>query len=171
MTLIALLLTLAGAYLLYGGRYPWDGGLLLTLGLLGLTRVLWQRDHPAPRLRPARRLPHPTRRASLRGLALLLSLTVAFTQARMAVGQDFTFMFLIWVLACGLFLVSLLPPLPWPLGDEARRHARGLGAFLALLLLALLVRVLALGSIPPIFSGDEGEMARAGYTWIAPPLD
>lgn len=171
MVLIALLLTLGGAYLLYGGRYPWDGGLLLTLGLLGLTRALWQHDHPAPRPRPARRLPRPTRRTVLRGLALLISLAVAFTHARMAMGQDFTFIFLMWILACGLFLVSLLPPFPWPLRDETRRRARSLGAFLALLLLALLVRVVALEHVPPIFSGDEGEMARAGHAWITPPLD
>lgn len=168
-TLFALLLTVGGTYLLYIGRYPWDGGLLLALGLLGLAWQLRRRDHPRPEPRP-RRLPRLTRRAVMRLLALLLSLAVAFHQARMVQGQDFTSVFVIWLLACVTFLVSLLPS-GWRFPIEQRHLSWRAAALPALLLLALAVRVLALEQVPPVFSGDEGEMARAGYEWVAPPLD
>ncbi len=168
-TLLACLLTLAGAYLLYGGRYPWDGGLLLALGLAGLTRQLWRAQHPPRPAAHSTRHLAPSRRVILRLSALALSAGVALAHSRMPMGADFTLVFAIWILACGVFLVSLLP-LPHP-GLKIARPSRDGLALLALLGLALLVRVVALETIPPIFSGDEGEMARAGYTWLAPPLD
>ncbi len=169
--LVAFLLTLGGAFLLYTGRYPWDGGLLLVLGLSGLLRQLWRHEHLPHPLAELRHRARPSWRTVLRSLALALSLGVAVAHSRMPAGADFTLVFGIWLLACALFLVSLLPSRPWPRLDGTRRLSSGAGALLALLGLALLVRVVALETVPPIFSGDEGEMARAGYEWLAPPLD
>ncbi len=171
LTLIALLLTTGGIYLLNTGRYPWDGGLLLTLGLAGLARAFWRHTHP-PRLAPApqRRLALPGRRATLRLLALLLSLGVAFQHPRLPYEADFSVVFGLWALACVAFIVSLLPPFPWR-KIEPRRLTCGDALLPALLLLALLTRVISLERVPPIFSGDEGEMARAAYMLLTPPLD
>ncbi|MFP4344495.1 MAG: glycosyltransferase family 39 protein [Anaerolineales bacterium] len=168
----ALLLILSGSYLLALGRYVWDAGLLLLLGLVGLVVVLLRSRLTAPV--PARKRVGLTRLPGLRTLAitsaLVLSLVVGLAARSRPPTSDFTLHLLLWGLALGCFVIGLLWPLQlkvWSPGGRSRRVWLALGG---LLLVALLVRGWALGRIPANMGGDEGTQALAGLQLVEAPL-
>ncbi len=171
LILASLLLLLSGSYLLWAGRYVWDAGLLLLLGLGGLLVALFRSrstGHSLVRRVKLRRL--PGLRTAGSASALLLSFVVGLAARARPAGSDFTLHLMLWIVALGCFLVGLLWPMHLPVWPSTRAARRALLALGGLLIVALLVRGWALGRIPTNMGGDEGTQALAGLELVEPPL-
>ncbi|MEA3309114.1 MAG: glycosyltransferase family 39 protein [Chloroflexota bacterium] len=171
LALVSIVFLLVGSYLCSFNFYPWDGWLLISLGLAGLSLSLGRLFYPQRRWRWVRTSLSPAARTrwGLRAGALLLAAGVGWMARRRPVDTDFTIWFWLWLLAVGGFAVTLLIPALRP--RPRLQLGRGAGGALALLLLAaLLVRVVALGRIPANFGGDEGTQAALSLDLAAQPL-
>ncbi len=171
VALVASLFLLAGSYLCSFRLYPWDGGLLIVVGLAGLTLSLGRLFYPQRRWGRgwAALAPAAHTRQGLRVGALLLAAGVGWLARRQPAEADFTIWFWLWLLAVGGFAATLL--IPWLRDWRLPELGRGTWGALALLLLAaLLVRVVALGRIPANFGGDEGTQAALSLDLVAQPL-
>lgn len=172
---VGLWLLLAGVYLLALRVYVWDAGLCIGLGLLILVWTVFRVFHP--RAATAKAAAAPLRLADwaaarriglVRGAAVGVTLLVGLLARRHAPGGDFTALLLTWLLALGVFVLTLprreLAPRRSGLGQKERLV---LGI---LLLAAFLARVVALGHIPGNFGGDEGTQALLSLRLVARPL-
>ncbi|MBN2389813.1 MAG: glycosyltransferase family 39 protein [Anaerolineae bacterium] len=101
---------------------------------------------------------------------LLVAATVALAARREVISRDYTALFLWWLFAAAYFAVTLLLPLlrNKPDVDFPKLERYGL---VALLLVAFLVRCVALGRIPVNLGGDEGTQLLDGLHFIERPLD
>jgi len=164
---------LLGTYLWAFRLSTWDGGLFVVLGLLGLILAQVRVLRPAWRgaLFFAEREDVVRIRFWLRSGALFLAAWVGLTARHRPETHDFTGLLLLWLLAVCGFIVSLyLPwkkPSKWPWRVFNRDQSIGLAA---LLLVALLLRVAALGRIPANLGGDEGTQALYAFELMARPL-
>ncbi len=185
LTFIVLLIA---TYLLASHLYVWDAFLLLDLAAVGL---LWRlaravASEKAPLIRFAYLTPRTFAGWGRVG-ALLVAAAVALAARRYAVPHDFTALFLWWLLAVACFAATLLIPLlrrehgvarfgnhgytlplvraDWRRDDVIERY--GLAA---LLLVAFLVRAVALGRVPANLGGDEGTQLLDGLRLVARPL-
>ncbi len=167
------LLLLVGVYLLTLRIYMWDAGLCLTLGLLILLVTLLRAFRPpAPHLAAPARLADwvRTRRRQLwQSAALVLALLVGILAHRKASESDFTALFCVWLVALGIFALSLRagkydPSKRWNLKRKEWI------ALAVLLLASLLVRVVGLEQIPGNFGGDEGTQALLSLRLVERPL-
>ena len=167
----SIIFLLLGSYLSSFNLYPWDGGLLIALGLVGLTFSLGRLFFPQRRWwRPWNFLsPAARTHSGIRAGSLVLSAWVGWMARRQPTGDDFTFLLFIWVAAVAIFALTLLMP-------QLRNWRRWVfkvipwGELGLLLLAALLVRVVALGRIPANFGGDEGTQAALSLELVSKPL-
>lgn len=170
-----LFLLAAGIYLWVWRALIWDAGLCFVLGLLSLGITFLRAAYPSP---PAKYAALHVRLAAWltsgpnsvwRVVALALSLVVGFESRRQAPDADFTALFGLWVIAVGIFAVSL------PGGRRAGQGVEPLGrqaslALGGLLLAAFLARAINLGGIPANFGGDEGTQALLSLRLVERPL-
>lgn len=169
---LALVLLLIATYLLASHRYVWDAFLLLGLAALAL---LWRLARAvAPEKNPWIRLGQLVPRTFAgwgRALTLLVAAAVAVAARRESVPRDFTALFLWWLLAVVCYAATVLVPLLRCARVAGNRFPKleryGLAA---LLLVAFLVRVVALGRIPVNLGGDEGTQLLDGLRLIERPL-
>ncbi len=172
LAVAALLSLIVATYLLASRHYVWDAFLLLGLAISGLLvvfrHVLWAR-RPAG-FRWQRVLPH-TWAGWTRVAALGLSLAVAWIARKPGRITDYTFLLGVWLCAIGIFVATLIYPrlkdctIRWPFSPTES------GLLAALLLVAALLRSVALGSVPVNFGGDEGTQLLAGLQLVERPLD
>lgn len=171
LSTLAFFLLLVATYLLASHRYVWDAFLLLGLAALGLLWRLARAVVPERSLwiKPAQLVPR-TLSGVGRMTALVVAALVALAARREAIPRDFTVLFLWWLFAVIGFAVTLLVPL--------LREKRVVGfppleryGLAALLLVAFLVRVVALERIPANLGGDEGTQLVDSLNLIARPLD
>jgi 4-amino-4-deoxy-L-arabinose transferase-like glycosyltransferase len=169
---LAFLLLLVATYFLASHRYVWDAFLLLGLAALGLR---WRlvgaiASEKSPWIHPAQLVPR-TLAGWGRGLTLLVAAAVALAARRESVPRDYTALFLWWLLAVTCYAVTLSVPLLRRMRIAVDRFTKperyGL---VALLLVAFLVRVMALGQIPASLGGDEGTQLLDGLRLIERPL-
>ncbi len=164
LRLISFVLLLGGSYLLASWRYPWDGGLLLGLGMVGLGVSLCGRDA----LSVMRRELSLSRAGAMRLAALALAALVGLAARNLPPGADYTALLWLWLGALALFVATLWPVdglrWRWPLSREET------WALAALLLAALLARGVGLGRIPANMGGDEGTQALLALELVEPPL-
>jgi len=170
-TALAFLLLLIATYLLASQRYVWDAFLLLGLAALGL---LWRLARAiAPErsqwLQPAQLVPR-TAVGLGRLLALVVAAIVALAARREVIPRDFTALFLWWLFAVIGFAATLLIPLlrEKRAVDFPTLERYGLAA---LLLVAFLVRAVALEHIPANLGGDEGTQLVESLRLVARPLN
>ena len=170
-TALTFILLLIATYLLASHRYVWDAFLLLGLATLGL---LWRLARSVvrergPLIHPAHLLPRTVAGWGRVG-ALLVAATVALAARREVIPRDYTALFLWWLFAVTCFAVPLLVPLLRTIRrvDFSVLERYGLAA---LLLVAFLVRVVALDRIPANLGGDEGTQLLDGLRMIERPLD
>lgn len=172
LAVIALLSLLIATYLLASRRYVWDAFLLLGLAVSGLL-IVFRHFFGARGATPGRwpRLWPRTWAGWTQAMALALVLIVALAARGTASVTDYTFLLMVWLCAIGVFVATLVVPRlksdlwHWPL---SRPETWLLGA---LLLVAALLRVVALGRIPANLGGDEGTQLTASLNLIARPLD
>ncbi len=170
-TALAFILLLVATYLLASHRYVWDAFLLLGLTALGL---LWRLARAvAPErsswIKPAQLVPR-TPAGVGRVAALIVAAIVALAARREGIPRDYTTLLLWWLFAVVCFAATLLIPL--------LREKRAVGfpaleryGLAALLLVAFLLRAIALGRIPANFGGDEGTQLVDSLNLVARPLD
>ncbi len=170
LLIVAFFSLLAGVYLLAVRLYIWDGALLLLLGLVGLTLTLGRVFFPDwhlswPRARSTLDFAGRVRRWGRVGAVALSGWVGAAARSRPD-EADYTLLFCAWLLAMAVYLAASF----YPAHVAALRRMQftrwewgGLGL---LLLLALLLRALALGTIPVNFGGDEGTQALAAYQLV-----
>lgn len=173
-----LALVLAGeAYFVLRPQYVWDGVVFCLLGMLcwGLALRRWPRRGQPSWLARGQALltAHPARSALLLvGAALCVGAGIA--AVRPQAGADFAGQLWAWFLGLLLFLLALTPLPPADAGKRLRAWARAqrweLAALAVLLAAALLVRAVALDTIPANFGGDEGTQALAALRLVTPPL-
>lgn len=170
LTALSLVLFLLATYLLSLRRYVWDALLLLFLSGLGL---LMRSTRPLPFLKAARPRLHTifprTLAGWIRACALLVATAVAFSTRSRVLSDDFTALFVWWLVAVASFAITLLRPVAQRWRDVAlsRQELYGLAG---LLLVAGLLRFVALGRVPYNLGGDEGTQLVAGLQLIARPL-
>ncbi|MGC9394378.1 MAG: glycosyltransferase family 39 protein [Anaerolineae bacterium] len=170
-TALAFVLLLIATYFLASHRYVWDAFLLLGLAVLGLLWRLWRTvaRERSPLIDMTQVLPRSVAGWG-RVAMLLVAATVALAARRDIVPRNYTGLFLWWLFAVAYFaatlLVSLLRNKRW--GDFPAVERDGL---VGLLLVAFLVRVVALGHIPANLGGDEGTQLLDGLRLIERPLD
>ncbi len=177
LALLSFFLILMGTYLWAFRLYVWDGGLLIALGLVGLSVSLIRTFLPKGIWRlPSRR--HgltATDHARLWGTvgALLLSAWVGLSARARPVSSDFTDLLLFWLLAIGGFVVVFC--LPWrrvKLFPGSLALSSLEWKMLALLLgVAFFLRAFGLAWIPANFGGDEGTQALAALRLVEWPLE
>lgn len=169
----------AGLYLWVWRALLWDAGLCFILGLLSLVVTFFRVSRSSP---PAKYAALRVRLAAWmeggqngvwRVIALALALVVGFGARRQAPEADFTALLGLWVLAVGIFALSL--PRRQHAGHTAGHGDQPLGrkaslALAGLLLAALLARVINLGGIPANFGGDEGTQALLSLRLVERPL-
>ncbi len=160
--LLSLLLLAAGETLWLSGSHLWDGGLLLALGLLGMA---WCLRPPLPR-RPFR----PAVAGMMRLAALLLATGVGIVARGRPGEEDFTGLWLGWLLALGLFAATLLPGNRRDDDPPPPLSPREWAAFAALMALTAALRFWRLGTIPGNFGGDEGIVLDYGRQMLEGPL-
>ncbi len=171
--LLSVLVVLIANALLGFQRYVWDMALLLLLGLMGLTISLSRAFYSQRRHRRQRFLMEilgttPWRRWVRVG-TLVLSAVVGFVARGRSLKADFTFLLVLWIGAALGFCATLVPPL----SIVRQRWALPKKTWLALgslLLVALLLRGVALGQIPANLGGDEGTQALLGLQLVERPL-
>jgi 4-amino-4-deoxy-L-arabinose transferase-like glycosyltransferase len=171
LTALSFLLLLAATGLLAFHRYVWDAFLLLTLSGCGLLLSFAHGVAPgrAFSARLTRILPR-TLAGWGRLDALLVVAAVSFSARRDVASRDFTTLFLWWLFAVLSFGAILLVPLiRHKRADASPRLERY--ALAGLLLVAFLVRALALGQIPANLGGDEGTQLLAALELVERPLD
>lgn len=172
LTLFSLSLLLAGSFLLGNSRYPWDGGLLVLLGLASYLGVFL-------RLQP-RRLGRWTpvlvdldhRRLIRWGAAtasLLFTFAAGYTARARPPGTSHVPSLGLWCVALLLFgIANARLSLSWDrIAGRRLRRAMPVGL---LLLAAFLVRCVALSRIPINFGGDEGTQALLGVQLVEAPF-
>jgi len=170
-TAFAFVLLLIATYLLASHRYVWDAFLLLGLATLGLVWQLARAVAPerSPWIKPAQLLPR-TFSGWWRVVALVIAATVALAARRTVIPHDFSTLFLWWLFAVMGFAATLLLPL------LRKKHlidfpAVERYALATLLLVAFLVRVVALDRIPANLGGDEGTQLVDSLRLVARPLN
>ena len=170
LTLISVSLLLTATYLLASQRYVWDALFLLAWASVALSLVLYRALAPLSQhsISLKRFLPH-TGMEWARTVALLISLLVAFLARNKPTSEDFTFLLTLWLLAVLGFGLTLA--ISW-LKTKPRLHASRteMGAVALLLLLAFLIRALALSQIPANLGGDEGTQLLVGLKLLEYPL-
>jgi hypothetical protein len=166
--IIAFFLLLVSTFLLSIRIYVWDALLLgaVSLIILGVAEVRrrstgrrWWRDLWAlrPRGQPASGI----------AVAMVVSASVSLVARGTGAGRDFTIPFLLWAVALGIFVAASLRHGGLPKPDFGRDEAFALSG---LLIVALLLRGVAVGRLPYSLGGDEGTQLVAGLGLVAPPL-
>ena len=172
LTGLAILLLLAGTYLLSRRLYVWDAGLLI---LVSLTWVALRALRDRPRrgvLRMHLQRILPRRLAGwVRAGALALCLGVAVVARRRPLDQDFGGLVLIWIVALAAFVVPATLTLFRDRSLAPKLTAKERWLLVALLLCAGLLRGSQLGHVPVNLSGDEGTQLVAALTLMARPMD
>ena len=172
LALIAFVLTLIATYFLASHRYVWDAFFLLGWATLAMSLVLYRTLSPLslhqhnPSLK--RFLPR-TWIGWGRAGAVALCLWVAYIARSKPQTEDFTFLFIVWGCALLVFVLTLL--LPW-LRTKPRLKIshRDLIALTLLLVVAFLLRSVALSRIPANLGGDEGTQLLAASQLLDYPL-
>lgn len=172
----AIVLLLAGTFLLALQIYVWDAWLFVAVALLVLA-VASRRATTAAAVSVRRaRFSLPRDAAGwVRVGAVAVSTFVAWSARRQPPGHDYAGLFLLWILALGAFVLSFVLPL-WRRWVAAGWRSTGEGgagerwALVALLFAAALLRSVALGHVPVNLGGDEGTQLRAGLSLVARPL-
>ena len=170
LTLISVFLLLIATSLLASQRYVWDAFFLLAWATLALSLVLWRTVVPPSRYKVSLRHVFPrTWMTWVRILTFALSLWVAFTARSKPSTEDFTLLLILWLCTCLGFALTLV--LPW-LKTKPRLHysRTEIQALIVLLLIAFLIRGVALSHIPANLGGDEGTQALAGLKLLDYPL-
>ncbi|HOU13516.1 MAG TPA: glycosyltransferase family 39 protein [Anaerolineae bacterium] len=170
LTAFSFLLLLAATGLLTFHKYVWDAFLLLILSACGLL-LSFARTNPAERafsVRPAHILPR-TLAGWGRLDTFLIVIAVSFSARRDVAARDYTALFLWWLVAVLSFGATLLLPLIRRKRADAFPKMERY-ALAGLLLVAFLVRALALGRAPANLGGDEGTQLLAGLQLTAHPL-
>ncbi len=162
--LLSLLLLAGGETLWLTGTHLWDGGLLLALGLLGLTLSL--REHPTVH----RRREPPSLLQVVRLAALLVSVAVGFIARQREGEEDFTSLLVAWLVALIAFAATLLPGNSRDDDPPPPLSPREWAAFVALMTMAAILRLWRLGEIPGNFGGDEGIVLDYGRQMLAGKL-
>ncbi|MEJ5312284.1 MAG: glycosyltransferase family 39 protein [Anaerolineae bacterium] len=170
-TALAFILLLVATYLLASHRYVWDAFLVLGLTTLALLWRLARAVAPerGPWLKPAQLVPR-TPSGVGRLTALVVAALVALAARKEGIPRDFTALLLWWLVAVVGFAATLLIPL--------LREKRAIDfpvperyGLAALLLVAFLLRAVALERIPANFGGDEGTQLVDSLNLVARPLD
>ena len=171
LTIISLILLLIATYLLSFGRYIWDAFLLLCLATAGLLTAFFRTFVPrrSVSIRVGRLLPGAPARWVRLG-ALLLAIAVTLAARGRVPTADFSALFLLWIAAVASFTATLLVPILRQREIWAGFSRTEFGALLGLLLVAALVRGLALGSAPANLGGDEGTQLLAGLRLVERPM-
>ncbi len=173
-----LLGVLAGeAYFTLRPQYVWDGVVFCLLGMACWALALRRRPRRGQASWLARGqallTAHPAR-AALLLVSVMLCLGAGLTAVRPQAGPDFAGPLWTWLVGLLLFLASLMPLPPADARERLRAWARAreweLAGLAALLVAALLVRAVALETIPANFGGDEGTQALAALRLVTPPL-
>ena len=170
-TALAFVVLLIATYFLASHHYVWDAFLLLGLATLGL---MWQLLRSVTREKSPLIHLHELLPRNFAGWgrvgAFLVAATVALAARREVIPRDYTALFLWWLFAVAYFAVTLLLPLLCSkhVVDFSKMERYGLAA---LLLVAFLVRVVALGRIPANLGGDEGTQLLDGLRLVERPLD
>jgi hypothetical protein len=168
---LALFCLLIATFMLARGIYVWDAALLLVASTVGLG-AMWLRGQP----RSGRAAAHlkqlvPRSRAGwARSAGLGLAALVALTARARLPGRSFADLLLLWLLALGLTLASLLVPLGWRGVWSLRLTRVERWGLLVLLTAAGLARGVAVGRVPANLGGDEGTQLVAALELMARPL-
>jgi 4-amino-4-deoxy-L-arabinose transferase-like glycosyltransferase len=170
----ALAFALLGQYYLsYRREFYRDGILFYAVALLLFGVGVYHMRRPRRSRRPS--LPRPrSLRSFIRPLAALGGVLFSFLAGWFAVRrppeEDFTGLLWMWLLGLAWFLLAFVPPLPprWPsrVADWVGRHRGELLRVVALLIVALLVRGVALDEIPRNLGGDEGTWGLHGLAMV-----
>lgn len=170
LTALSLFCLFFATYLISSQQYVYDAFLLLVLAGIGLGVSFLRPGTPrqSTDFRLRRLLPR-TRTGWTRVIALAVALWVTGSARKSAPTDDFAGLLLWWLLAVAAFAVTCVVPL------VRRRRAAALFsretyALAALLVIAFLVRGVALGRVPANLSGDEGTQLAFGYRLLQPPL-
>ncbi|MBN1250003.1 MAG: glycosyltransferase family 39 protein [Anaerolineae bacterium] len=171
LTALALVLLLAGTYLLSQQLYVWDAGLFvaLALGLLVTVAVKQQGRRGSARGWAGALLPQ-TAAGWFRHAAVGLSALVALSARSRPLESGFGSLLSLWIFAVGLFLVTTTTQLIRRCPIRWANHRSEVVALGALLMAAGLLRVVALGRVPANLGGDEGTQLADALTLVSAPL-
>jgi 4-amino-4-deoxy-L-arabinose transferase-like glycosyltransferase len=172
VAIFAAALLVIGTYLLSEALFVWDAALLLAVSITALAVAgLWRtgpgRLRSGAWARPV--VPHSPRDA-MRAIALALSGFAALMGRSWPPTEGFGVVLTLWGLALLLFLLTLVgagsghPSTGWLLSTQERRGLVGL------VIVAFLLRGVAVGRVPASLGGDEGTQLAAALDLVARPL-